>query len=88
MKKPFPVKLLLEPEELRRVRHWYDKNKKNPVFKHLLITAYRDWTAVVHINNKIVTETRPKGSELQPEMAKTTCLGQAYWQQTTCLSQA
>ena len=61
MKKPFPVKLLLEPEELRRVRHWYDKNKKNPVFKHLVIKAYRDWTAVVHINNKIVTETTIEG---------------------------
>ena len=57
MKKPFPVKLLLEPSELRRVKHWFDKNKKNPVFKHLVITAYRDWTAVVHINNKIVKKS-------------------------------
>ena len=57
MKKPFPVKLLLEPSEFIRVKRWFDKNKKNPVFKHLVIKAYRDWTAVVYIDNKIITET-------------------------------
>ena len=58
MKKQFPVELLLEPSELRRVKRWFDKNKKNPVFKHLVIKAYRDcWTAVVYIDNKIITET-------------------------------
>ena len=57
MKKQFPVELLLEPSELRRVKGWFEKNKKSPVFKHLVIKAYRDWAAVVYIDNKIITET-------------------------------
>ena len=51
------ARLKLETSEFIRVKRWFDKNKKNPEFKHLVTKAYRDWAAVVHINNKIVKKS-------------------------------
>ena len=41
-------------KELIPFQHWYNKNKKNPIFRHLLAVAYRNWKVLVHINNKAV----------------------------------
>ena len=41
-------------KELIPFQHWYNKNKKNPIFRHLLAVAYKDWKGLVHINNKAV----------------------------------
>ena len=54
MTKALCPRLLLEPDEFMRVKRWFDKMKKRPYFKHLVLKAYTDWTAVVHINSKIV----------------------------------
>ena len=40
-------------KELIPFQHWYNKNKKNPIFRHLLAVAYRNWKVLVHINNKV-----------------------------------
>ena len=41
-------------KELIPFQHWYNKNKKNPIFRHLLAAAYRNWKVLVVINNKVV----------------------------------
>ena len=60
MTKVLCPRLLLEPDEFMRVKRWFDKMKKRPFFKHLVLEAYRDWTAVVHINRKIVKADKQK----------------------------
>ena len=67
--KAFPDKLLLEPSESIRVKRWFDKNKKNPEFKHLVIKAYRDWTAMVYINNKRVMHTSTAMASIENDMS-------------------
>ena len=47
----------LRPEtydQYKELLHWYNKNKKNPTFRHLVKVAFKDWKALVHINNKAV----------------------------------
>ena len=41
-------------KELIPFERWYKKNKKNPIFSHLLAVAYTNWKVLVHINNKAV----------------------------------
>ena len=40
--------------ELILFKRWYDNNKKNPIVRHLIKEAHRNWKALVHINNKVV----------------------------------
>ena len=40
--------------ELIPFKRWYDNNKKNPIFRHLIREAHRNWKALVYINNKKV----------------------------------
>ena len=41
-------------KELIPFQHWYNQNKKNPIFRHLVAVAYRNWKLLVCINNKVV----------------------------------
>ena len=41
-------------KELKPFQNWYNKNRKNPIFKHLLAVAYRNWKELDYINNKVV----------------------------------
>ena len=60
-------------KELIPFQHWYNKDKKNPIFRHLLAVAYRNWKALDYINNKVVkkkaTSLRapPAGPQVQKE---------------------
>ena len=57
------LQLNLKKSEFIPLKIWFDKNKKNPEFKHLVLKAYRDWTAVVHIDNKIVKKSPDGGAK-------------------------
>ena len=41
-------------KELIPFQIWYNENKKNPIFRHLVAVAYRNWKLLVCINNKVV----------------------------------
>ena len=41
-------------KELIPFQIWYNENKKNPIFRHLVAVAYRNWKPLVCINNKVV----------------------------------
>ena len=41
-------------KELIPFQLWYNKNKKDPTFRHLVKVAYKDWKGLVHISNKVV----------------------------------
>ena len=53
----------LKKSEFLPLKNWFDNSKKHPAFKHICLKAYRDWTAVVHINNKIVKESPDGGAK-------------------------
>ena len=59
------ARLQLETSEFIRVKRWYDENKKSPAFKHLVVKAYRDWTALTYINTKIVVRTAYSKSKVR-----------------------
>ena len=70
----------LKKSEFLPLKNWFDNSKKHPAFKHICLKAYRDWTAVVHINNKIVKES-PDGGAKEAE-----CQNQKSSQKTAGLS--
>ena len=41
-------------KELTPFQLWYNKNRKDPTFRHLVKVAYKDWKGLVHISNKVV----------------------------------
>ena len=43
-----------EYKELKPVVDWYNKEKKNRKFKHILAVAYQNWKELDYINNKVV----------------------------------
>ena len=53
-----PVRLVpknsKEYKELKPVVDWYNKEKKNRKFKHILAVAYQNWKELDYINNKVV----------------------------------
>ena len=53
-------------KELIPFQLWYNKNKKNPKFKHLLAVALRNWKGLDYINNKVV---KNKATSLGPPPA-------------------
>ena len=60
------VKTYAQYKELIPFHLWYNKNKKNPKFKHLLAVALRNWKGLDYINNKVV---KNKATSLGPPPA-------------------
>ena len=48
------VRCQLEYRELIAFKRWWQNNEKNPIFRYLVKKAYRNWKALVYINNKVV----------------------------------